>query len=104
MEILFQADEYPINEKVALQLAGLQAQVALGDPQEGKTEFYADITSYLPSRIAQTRKQAEWVRSFLLLLVLVVAWFHLKTLVLKTKFDWLAAFTSQDWMIGQYCF
>ncbi|XP_064096473.1 LOW QUALITY PROTEIN: uncharacterized protein LOC135208300 [Macrobrachium nipponense] len=55
------ADEYPINEKVALQLAGLQAQVALGDPQEGKTEFYADITSYLPSRIAQTRKQAEWV-------------------------------------------
>lgn len=57
-----QTDDFPINEKVALQLAGLQAQVALGDPQEGKTEFYADIQSYLPNRIAQTRKQAEWVR------------------------------------------
>ncbi|KAK7077818.1 Myosin [Halocaridina rubra] len=55
------ADDYPINEKVALQLAGLQAQVALSDPQEGKTEYYADISSYLPSRIAQTRKQSEWI-------------------------------------------
>ncbi|KAK3878502.1 hypothetical protein Pcinc_016873 [Petrolisthes cinctipes] len=54
-------DDFPINEKVALQLAGLQAQVALGDPQDGKTEFYSDIQSYLPSRIAQTKKQAEWV-------------------------------------------
>lgn len=58
---LLQADEFPINEKVALQLAGLQAQVALGDPQDGKTEFYADVNLYLPQRIAQTKKQAEWV-------------------------------------------
>ncbi|XP_069981165.1 unconventional myosin heavy chain 6 isoform X2 [Penaeus vannamei] len=55
------ADDFPINEKVALQLAGLQAQVALGDPKDGKTEFYADIQSYLPARIAQGRKQAEWI-------------------------------------------
>lgn len=46
---------------MALQLAGLQAQVALGDPQDGKTEFYADVQLYLPQRIAQTKKQAEWV-------------------------------------------
>ncbi|CAL4121000.1 unnamed protein product, partial [Meganyctiphanes norvegica] len=55
------ADDYPINEKVALQLAGLQAQVALSDPQDGKTEFYADVQSYLPGRLATARKQAEWV-------------------------------------------
>ncbi|RXG53095.1 Myosin-I heavy chain [Armadillidium vulgare] len=55
------SDDYPINEKVALQLAGLQAQVSLGDPQPGKTEFYADIHSYLPQRIAQTQKSSDWV-------------------------------------------
>lgn len=59
----FQSDDYPINEKVALQLAGLQAQVSLGDPQPGKTEFYADVHSYLPQRIAQAQKAAEWVSS-----------------------------------------
>lgn len=60
------SDDYPINEKVALQLAGLQAQVSLGDPQPGKTEFYADIHSYLPQRIAQTQKSSDWVIFFLI--------------------------------------
>ncbi|KAF2364190.1 MyTH4 domain, partial [Trinorchestia longiramus] len=55
------SDEFPINEKVALQLAGLQAQVALGDPQEGKEQFYTELSAYLPSRIADTRSTAEWV-------------------------------------------
>lgn len=54
-------DEFPINEKVALQLAGLQAQVALGDPQDGKQEFYTDLAAYLPHRISNTRDVQHWV-------------------------------------------
>ena len=48
---------------MALQLSGLQCQVSLGDPQPGKTEFYADVHSYLPPRIAQSQKSADWVNS-----------------------------------------
>ncbi|XP_041566031.1 unconventional myosin heavy chain 6 isoform X3 [Drosophila elegans] len=55
-------DEFPVSEKVALQLAGLQAQVALGDPStQPKPEYYSDISSFLPSRISKTREQQFWI-------------------------------------------
>lgn len=56
-------DELPVSEKVALQLAGLQAQVALGEPQPNRLEVYADIAQFLPQRIRQARFLAdrEWV-------------------------------------------
>lgn len=55
-------DDFPVSEKVALQLAGLQAQVALGDPSnQPKPEYYSDISSYLPSRISKTREEPFWI-------------------------------------------
>lgn len=56
-------DEFPVTEKVALQLAGLQGQVALGDPKDdnSKLEYYTDIDSYLPYRIGRTRGDDVWV-------------------------------------------
>lgn len=55
-------DDFPVSEKVALQLAGLQAQVALGDPSaQPKPEYYTDVNCYLPERISKTREDAFWV-------------------------------------------
>lgn len=55
-------DDFPVSEKVALQLAGLQAQVALGDPSnQPKPEYYTDVNSYLPERISKTREEQFWV-------------------------------------------
>ncbi|XP_068157949.1 LOW QUALITY PROTEIN: unconventional myosin-VIIa [Drosophila tropicalis] len=55
-------DDFPVSEKVALQLAGLQAQVALGDPSnQPKPEYYCDINTFLPSRISKTREQQFWI-------------------------------------------
>ncbi|KAH8379162.1 hypothetical protein KR009_003331 [Drosophila setifemur] len=60
--LILQKDEFPVSEKVALQLAGLQAQVALGDPSnQPKPEYYSDINSFLPSRISKTREQQFWI-------------------------------------------
>lgn len=57
-----QCDDFPVTEKVALQLAGLQAQVALGDPREkSKLEYYTNIDTYLPYRISRTRGDDVWV-------------------------------------------
>lgn len=55
-------DDFPVSEKVALQLAGLQAQVALGDPAaQPKPEYYTDVSCYLPDRISKTREDNFWV-------------------------------------------
>ena len=68
MKIIFlhlslQSDELPVSEKVALQLAGLQAQVALGEPQPNRPELYGDVDMFLPPRIKQTRflSDREWI-------------------------------------------
>ena len=56
-------DELPVSEKVALQLAGLQAQVALNEPQANRPELYQDIDTFLANRIKQSRFMAdhEWI-------------------------------------------
>ena len=51
-----------MNEKVALQLAGLQAQVALGEPKDSnRLDYYSDVDTYLPQRISRTRVDEQWV-------------------------------------------
>ncbi|KAK2710152.1 myosin-I heavy chain-like isoform X3 [Artemia franciscana] len=54
-------DDFPINDKVALQLAGLQLQVALGEPRPGHSENYADVESFLSQRIARIQNVDEWM-------------------------------------------
>ncbi|KAM7361678.1 unconventional myosin 81F isoform 2-T7 [Cochliomyia hominivorax] len=55
-------DEFPVSEKVALQLAGLQSQVALGDPSnQPKPEYYMDVSNFLPERISKTREHEFWI-------------------------------------------
>jgi myosin-7 len=50
LQMIFQ-DEFSVSDKVALQLAGLQAQVVLGDYQEGKGQRYKEVSQYLCKRI-----------------------------------------------------
>ena len=56
-------DELPVSEKVALQLAGLQAQVALGEPQVERPELYQDIDMFISQRIKTARflNDREWI-------------------------------------------
>jgi hypothetical protein len=55
-------DALPVSEKVALQLAGLQAQAALGDPEDrtgggggDEDDLYHDVDLFLPQRIKAGR-------------------------------------------------
>ncbi|XP_059053404.1 myosin-I heavy chain [Achroia grisella] len=58
-------DEFPVSEKVALQLAGLQAQVSLGEPPPSPPPphtraYYAQPDQFLPQRIARARPAHQW--------------------------------------------
>ncbi|XP_037081174.1 LOW QUALITY PROTEIN: unconventional myosin-X-like, partial [Pollicipes pollicipes] len=55
-----QSDSLPVSEKVALQLAGLQAQVLLGDPKD-KYDHYSDVATFLSQRVASTKRRPDWV-------------------------------------------
>ncbi|KAF4519962.1 hypothetical protein B566_EDAN005462 [Ephemera danica] len=54
-------DDFPVSQKVALQLCGLQAQVALGNPKPNKLDYYQDVDAFLPYRISRTRQDEQWV-------------------------------------------
>ncbi|XP_065337421.1 myosin-VIIa isoform X3 [Cloeon dipterum] len=54
-------DDFPVSQKVALQLCGLQAQVALGNPKPNKLDYYQDVDAFLPLRISRTRPDEQWV-------------------------------------------
>ncbi|XP_052123144.1 myosin-I heavy chain isoform X1 [Frankliniella occidentalis] len=55
-------DDFPVSEKVALQLAGLQAQVMLGDPKDNnRLDYYNDVDSFLPYRVSRSRGEDVWV-------------------------------------------
>ncbi|XP_048486059.1 myosin-I heavy chain [Plutella xylostella] len=58
-------DEFPVSEKVALQLGGLQAQVSLGEPSPHPPPphtraYYAQPEQFLPPRVARTRPNHQW--------------------------------------------
>ncbi|XP_028166875.1 myosin-I heavy chain [Ostrinia furnacalis] len=58
-------DEFPVSEKVALQLAGLQAQVSLGEPPPSPPPphtraYYSHPDQFLPQRIARARPAHQW--------------------------------------------
>ena len=58
-------DEFPVNEAVALQQAGLQAQVLWGNYDHPKMSRYDEIENYLPNRIITsgiTHTREEWKR------------------------------------------
>ncbi|XP_023935955.1 myosin-I heavy chain [Bicyclus anynana] len=58
-------DEFPVSEKVALQLAGLQAQVSLGEPPPSPPPphtraYYSHPDQFLPPRVAKQRPAHQW--------------------------------------------
>ncbi|GAB1607514.1 unconventional myosin-X isoform X1 [Argonauta hians] len=53
-------DEFSVSEKVALQLAGLQAQVIWGDYHENKDFRYGEAKQYLCERILEAEQSKDW--------------------------------------------
>lgn len=59
-------DEFPINEKVALQLAGLHAQVLWGPHDKGMMSRFDELELYIHPRILSTNKtktREDWKKS-----------------------------------------
>jgi myosin-7 len=58
-------DEFPVDERVALQLAGFQCQVTWGDYDVQSSSRYGDIFTYLPERIIRGRdwSQDDWSKA-----------------------------------------
>lgn len=59
-------DEFPVNDKVALQLAGLQAQITWGEADESKLSRYEEVPTYIPWRLRQQNRamsKADWVKA-----------------------------------------
>ena len=67
-----------ISDRVALQLAGLQAQVVLGAYEEGKDQRYREVEQYLCKRVlgAPCRDWSEEVATAhkVVLLSLAIRW------------------------------
>ncbi|CAG0912249.1 unnamed protein product [Notodromas monacha] len=58
------SDDFPVSEKVALQLAGLQAQAHMGDPRPDQGDHpYSDPSAFLPERILKTRPPVQWIQA-----------------------------------------
>lgn len=55
-------DEFPVSERIALQLAGLQAQVSLGDFVAGRIRSYEDVENYISARVRRSagHSSMEW--------------------------------------------
>ena len=61
-----QIDEFPVNEDVALQLAGLQAQVLWGNFDPALSSRYNEVEQYLHPRIISSNKsktREDWKKS-----------------------------------------
>ena len=59
-------DEFPLNEKVALQLAGLHAQVLWGSYDKTMMSRYDELEQYIHPRILSSNKlktREDWKKS-----------------------------------------
>lgn len=64
--VCVQIDEFPLNQEVALQLAGLHAQVLWGDYTHNMSSRYDEIEQFLHSRIIKedrNKTREDWKRA-----------------------------------------
>lgn len=66
MVFYLQIDEFPVNEAVALQLAGLQAQVLWGAFDPNLFSRYDEVEQFLPVRIIagnKSKTRDDWKKA-----------------------------------------